>query len=166
MENEKQQAAAQELAMVRGYQERTLRAARVPWWSYPVMFVSSVAVAAANDFVDVNGSKMLPIGVLVVLVVVAVTTFFGRSALLSRIRGVQPQQSFNPRAFFVVATVGSFGGWLIFRYGTRVTGDVAGAIGLSHYPNTVTGLLYGGAFTLLFALGQLLVSRSQRRVSR
>jgi hypothetical protein len=103
---------------------------------------------------------------LVVLAVVLVTSFAGQSAPLSWARGVQPRQSFVPSVFGVVVIVGGLGAWLISRYGTGFANDVAGAVGLRHYPNTVAGVLYGAAFTVLFALTQLLITASQRRTNR
>jgi hypothetical protein len=120
---------------------------------------------AANDFVGLSGAKLISILVLVALVVVLVITFAGRSAPLSRLRGVERRQSFVPWVFVVVAAVVGLGAWLISHYGTGLEGGVAGAVGLRDYPNTVTGVLYGAAFTALFALTQLLVAASQRRTN-
>ena len=162
-EQNQQHQAAQALATIRAHQERTRRAARLPWWVYAAMFVLTAGGTAVNDFVDLNGAKLLAIAVLVVLIVVLVTTFVGRSAPLSRIRGVQPRQAFIPSAFLIVAIVGALATRLISRYGTSFADTVAGAVGLRHYPNTVAGVLYAAAFTALFALYQWLVTTSQRR---
>ena len=130
------------------------------------MFVLSAGGTAVNDFVGLSGAKLIAILVLVALVVVLVVTFAGRSAPLSRLRGVQRRQTFVPQVFGVVAIIAGLGAWLISRYGAGVADDVAGALGLRDYPNTVTGVLYGAAFTALFALSQLLVAASQRRTGR
>jgi len=76
---------------------------------------------------------------------------------------VQRRQSFVPWVFGVVAFVAGLGAWLISRYGSEVTHDLANAVGLAGYPNTVGGVLYGAAFTGLFALSQLLLTVAQRR---
>jgi hypothetical protein len=164
-QRDEQRQAAEALATIRGHQERTRRAARLPWWVYAAMFVLTAGGTAANDFVGLSGAKLIAILVLVALVVVLVTTFAGRSAPLSRLRGVQRRQSFVPSVFVFVAIVLGLGAWLISRYGTGFAGDVAGAVGLREYPNTVTGVLYGAAFTALFALTQLLIEASQRRTN-
>ncbi|GHF60681.1 uncharacterized membrane protein YtjA (UPF0391 family) [Amycolatopsis bartoniae] len=156
---DEQQRAAEALAAIDGHRERARRAARLPWWVYAVMFVLVAAVTAANDFVDLTGAKAISAVVLVLLVVTLVVTFASGSAPLSRVRGVQLRQSFNPRAYGAVVLVGCAGGWLIMRYGTGFTQAVADAVGLHGYPNTVTGVLYGAAFTGLFALSQLLRQR-------
>jgi hypothetical protein len=130
------------------------------------MFVLSAGRGAINDFVGLSGAKLLAIVVLVVLAVVLVISFVGRSAPLSWVRGVQRRQSFVPWVFAVVVIVGGLGAWLISGYGNGFANDVAGAVGLRNYPNTVAGLLYGAAFTVLFALYQLLITASQRRASR
>ncbi|CCH18330.1 hypothetical protein [Micromonospora lupini] len=161
-----QQSAAATLATIHEHQQRTRRAARVPWWVYATMFLLSAAACAVNDFVDLDGTKLLAAVVLVVLVIVAVITFAGRSAPLSRLRAVQRRQTFVPQAFGVVAVVGGLGGWLLSRYGNTIADNVAGAIGLSNYPNTVAGILLGAAFTALFALSQLLSETFQHRSGR
>ena len=164
-EEDQQRQAAEALATIRTHQQRTRRAARLPWWVYPAMFVLAAGGTAANDFVDLSGAKLLAVVVLVLFVVVLVIGFVGRSAPLSRVRGVQPRQSFVPWVFGVVVLVGGLGAWLISHYGTGFAHDVAGAVGLRAYPNTVTGVLYGAAFTVLFALAQLLITMSQRRAN-
>jgi hypothetical protein len=162
---DEQEKAAEALAMVRAHEERTRRAARLPWWVYAGMFVLSAGGTAANDFVDLDGAKLIAVLVLVALAVVLVTGFVGRSAPLSSVRGVQRRQSFSPQALLAVAIVAGLGAWLISRYGTGWAGGVAGAVGLRNYPDTVAGVLYGAAFTLLFALSQLLTA-PRRRTSR
>jgi hypothetical protein len=164
-QRDEQRQAAEALAAIRGHQERTRRAARLPWWVYAAMFVLTAGGTAANDFVGLNGAKLIAVLVLVALVVVLVITFAGRSAPLSRLRGVERRQSFVPWVFVVVAAIVGLGAWLISHYGTAFEGDVADAVGLRDYPNTVTGVLYGAAFTALFALTQLLVAASQRRTN-
>jgi hypothetical protein len=164
-QNERRQAA-EALATVRVHQERTRRAARLPWWVYAGMFVLSAGGTAANDFVGLSGAKLIAMVVLVALVIVLVITFAGRSAPLSRLRGVEPRQSFVPWVFGVLVIIVGLGAWLISRYGAGLADHVAGAVGLRDYPNTVTGVLYGAAFTLLFALTQLLVTASRRRSGR
>ncbi|GAA4663376.1 MULTISPECIES: hypothetical protein [Amycolatopsis] len=166
MEYGDEQQAAEALAAVRAHQERARRAARLPWWVYLGMFVLIAAVTAANDFVDLTGAKAISAVVLVLLVVVFAVTFGSGSAPLGKVRGVQPRQSFVPRVFGVVAVLGCLGGWLIFHYGNGFTQDVAASTGLRDYPGTVAGVLYGAAFTALFALSQLLLSRSQRQRTR
>jgi hypothetical protein len=158
--------AADALATVRAHQERTRRAARVPWWLYPVTFVVSAGVTAANDFVNLTGAKMISGVVLVLLVVVFATSIISGKPLLSTIRGVQARQTFVPWAFAVVVLIGGVGGWLVFRYGNGFTHSVANAVGLPGYPNTAAGVIYGAAFTALFALSQWLVALSQRQATR
>lgn len=162
---DEQRQAAEALATIRTHQERTRRAARVPWWVYPAMFVLSAGATAANDFVSLSGTKLVAGLILVALVVVLVISFATGSAPLSRVRGVQRRQSFVPWVFGVVVIVAGLGAWLISRYGNGFTHDVAGAVGLRDYPNTVTGVLYGVAFTALFALTQVLIAASQRRTN-
>jgi len=164
-QRDEQRQAAEALATIRGHQERTQRAARLPWWVYAAMFVLTAGSTAVNDFVGLNGAKLIPILVLVTLAVVLVATFASGSAPLSRLRGVQRRQVFVPSVFAFVAIVVGLGGWLISRYGTDFAGDIAGAVGLRAYPNTVTGVLYGAALTALFALTQLLLETSQRRTN-
>lgn len=62
-----------------------------------------------------------------------------------------------------MAFLAGLGAWLISRYGSEVTHDLADAVGLPGYPNTVGGVLYGAAFTALFALSQLLLAVAPRR---
>jgi hypothetical protein len=166
MDELNEQQAAEALATVHAHQERTRLAARLPWWVYAAMFVLAAGGTAANDFVSLSGAKLLAIVVVVALVVVLVAGFVGRSAPLSRVRGVQPRQSFVPSVFGFVVIVGGLGVWLISRYGTGFANAVAGAVGLRNYPNTVAGVFFGAAFTLLFALAQLLLGASQRRTTR
>jgi hypothetical protein len=161
-----QHDAAASLATIREHQERTRRAARLPWWVYATMFVLSAAGCAANDFVDLHGAKLLSAVILVVLVIVVVVTFASRSAPLGRLRAVQRRQTFVPQAFGAVALIGGLGVWVISRYGATIADKVAGAIGLSNYPNTVAGILFGAAFTALFALSQLLTETFQQRTGR
>jgi hypothetical protein len=157
--------AAQALAAVRTHQERARRAARLPWWGYAAMFVLSLAGSAANDFVDLGGAKLLAAVVVVLFAAVLGVTVLGRSAPLSRVRGVQRRQSFDPRAFAAVAVVGGAIAALVSHYGTGFAGAVADGVGLRQYPNTVTGVVYGAVFTALFALSRLLTA-SQRRTNR
>jgi hypothetical protein len=164
-QREEQRQAAEALATIRGHQERTRRAARLPWWVYAAMFVLTAGGTAANDLVGLSGAKLIAILVLVALVVVLVITFAGRSAPLSRLRGVERRQSFVPWVFVVVAVVAGLTAWLLSRYGTDFEGGIAGAVGMRDYPNTVTGVLYGVVFTSLFALAQLLVAVAQRRTN-
>ncbi|MFD2422137.1 hypothetical protein [Amycolatopsis pigmentata] len=160
---DEQAQAAEALAAVRRHQERARQAAQVPWWAYVAMFVLIAGVTAINDFVDLTGAKVLSAVVLFLLIVVVVTTFFTRTSTpLSKIRGVEARQSFVPWVFGVVAVVGGAGGVLLARYGTGLADDIAGAVGLRDYPNTVTGVLFGAAGTALFALGRLLLAISQR----
>ncbi len=159
---DERQQAADALASIDAHQERTRRAARLPWWVYAAMFVLSAGGTAVNDFVGLSGAKLIAILVLVALVVVLAVTFAGRAAPLSRIRGVQRRQAFTPSVFGLMAIVAGVGAWLASRYGAGAGDDLAGALGLRDYPNTVTGVLYGAAFTLLFGLSQALVAASQR----
>jgi len=165
-EHDEQRQAAEALATVRVHQERARRAARLPAWVYAGMFVLSAGVAAVNDFVGLSGARLIALLVMIALVVGLVTTFAGRSAPLSRLRGVQRQQPFVPPVFGFVVIVGGLGAWLLTHYGTGLADDIADAAGLRGYPNTVAGVLYGAAFTLLFALAQLLLAASQRRANR
>lgn len=158
--------AAQALASVRVHQERARRAARLPWWVYAAAFVLSAATTAADDFVSLDGTKLIAILVSVVLVAALLIGAATGSAPLSLARGVQPQQSFAPKVFVFVAIVGGVGGWLISRYGTDLAHGPADGIGLGDYPNTVAGVIYGAAFTASFALTRLLTARSQRSVQR
>jgi hypothetical protein len=165
-EQNQQQRATEALATVQDHQRRTRRAARLPWWVYAAMFVLTAAGTAANDFVSLSGAKLIAVLVMVALVVVLVTSFTSRSALFSRVRGVQPRQQFIPWVFGVVLIAAGLGAWLISRYGTGAVSRVADAVGLRGYPNTVAGILWGAAFTLLFALTQLLITAAQRRTDR
>lgn len=166
MNERDERQAADALAMVRTHQERTRRAARLPWWVYAAIFVLTAGGTAANDFVGLGGAKLIAILVLAALVVVLVTSFVGRSSLLGRMRGVERRQSFDPRVFGAVLVVAALGTWLVSRYGTDLTGHVAGTLGLRDYPNTVDGVLYGVVFTALFGLSQLLTTLSQRRTNQ
>jgi flagellar biosynthesis protein FliQ len=161
-EEDQGRQASEALATVRAHQERTRRAARLPWWVYVAMFVLTAAGTAASDFVSLTGAKLMAVLIIVVLVVVLVTSFVSRSALFSRVRGVQLRQQFVPRVFGVVLVVAVLGAWLISRYGTGFVSHVANAVGLRNYPNTVAGILWGAAFTALFALSQLLIRRTSR----
>ncbi|GAA1958505.1 hypothetical protein [Amycolatopsis minnesotensis] len=161
-ERDERSQAAEALATVRTQQERTRRAARLPWWASLAVFVLCAGATAANDFVTVSGAKMVALVIVAVLVVTLAVTFASGSAPLNRLRGVRPREAFEPRAFGAVAAVGGVGAWLIFQYGTEFTHDIANAAGLPQYPNTVAGVLYGAAFTALFALGRFLLAKSQR----
>jgi hypothetical protein len=162
-ERDEQRQAADALAMVRTHQERTRRAARLPWWVYAAIFVLTAGGTAANDFAGLGGAKLIA---LVALAAVLVTVFAGRSSLLGRMRGVERRQSFDPQVFGVVLVVAVVGTWLASRYGTDLAGDIAGTVGLRDYPDTVDGALYGAGFTLLFGLSQLLTTASRRRTNR
>jgi hypothetical protein len=165
-EQDPQRRAAEALTTVRAYQQRTRRAARLPWWVYAAMFLVTAVGTAVLDFVSLSGAKLIAILVMVVLVVVLVTSIADRSALLSRVRGVQPRQQFIPWVFGVVLIVAGLGAWLIARYGNGFVSQVADAVGLRDYPHTVAGILWGAAFTALFALTQLLITTAQRRTNR
>ncbi|MFJ9787318.1 transcriptional regulator [Amycolatopsis sp. NPDC101161] len=91
---------------------------------------------ALNDVISLSGSKLVAALVLVVLAVVFATSRVNGPAPLGSVRGVQRRQSFVPWVFGVVA----LGAWLISRYGTDVTHDLADAVGLPGYPDTVAGL--------------------------
>ncbi|MEU4249946.1 hypothetical protein AB0F15_21305 [Amycolatopsis sp. NPDC026612] len=158
-----EQQAVEALAAVRVHQDRTRRAARLPWWVYVAVFVLAAGGMALNDVISLSGAKLVAVLVLVVLAVVFATSRVNGPAPLGRVRGVQRRQSFVPWVFGVVAFVAGLGAWLISRYGGDVTRDLADAVGLSGYPNTVGGVLYGAAFTALFALSQLLLAVAQRR---
>jgi hypothetical protein len=164
-ERDEQRQAADALTAVRVHQERTRRAARLPWWVYAAMFALSAGGTAATDFVGLGGARLIAALVLVALVVTLVVAIATRSAPLSRMRGVQRRQSFTPWVFGVVMIVGGLGAWLISRYGTGLASGVAGAVGLRDYPDTVAGALYGAAFTALFGLSQLLTTVSERRAN-
>jgi hypothetical protein len=165
-ERNEQRQAAEALATIHAHQERTRRAARLPWWVYAAMFALSAGATAANDFVGLSGAKLIATLVLVAMVVVFAITFTGRSAPLSRLRGVQRRQSFIPSVFGAVAVVAGLVAWLISHYGTGIADDTAGAVGLRDYPNTVTGVLYGAVFTALFGLSRLLSTAAQRRIDQ
>jgi Mn2+/Fe2+ NRAMP family transporter len=158
-----EQQAAEALATVRTHQDRTRRAARLPWWVYAAVFVLATGGMALNDVISLSGAKLVAVLVLVVLAVVFATSRVNGPAPLGRVRGVQRRQSFVPWLFGVVAFLAGLGAWLISRYGSEVTHDLADAVGLPGYPNTVAGVLYGAAFTGLFALSQLLLAVAQRR---
>jgi hypothetical protein len=164
-QDEQKQAAAA-LATVQAHQDRAQRAARLPWWIYLALFVFGVAGTAINDFITVSGAKLIAVLVLIALAVVLVVGIVSRSAPLSRLRGVQPRQTFVPAAFVVVLFVGGIGIALISQYGNGFAHSLANAIGLDRYPNTVAGVIYAAAFTALFALSQLLIRNSQRRTGR
>jgi hypothetical protein len=144
--------AADALAAISDRQDRARRRARLPWWVYAGMFVLVAAGSAANDFVSVDGAKLIALLVLIAFVAILVITFATGSAPLGRLRGVQPRQSFVPRAFAAIAVLGGAVAWLVAHYGDRFTGH------LGAYPNSVAGLLYGAVFTGLFALGQRLTT--------
>ncbi|MDT8915871.1 hypothetical protein [Amycolatopsis sp. PS_44_ISF1] len=161
-QQDEQQQAAEALASVRAHQERTRRAARLPWWVYAVVFVVTAGGSAATDFISLSGAKLVAVLVIVALVAAFVAGRYERSSLLGRARGVQQRQPFVPWVFGVVLAVGVLGAWLIARYGTGFAHRLADSAGLGQYPNTVVGVVYGVAFTALFALGQGLVAASQR----
>jgi Mn2+/Fe2+ NRAMP family transporter len=158
-----EQQATEALATVRVHQDRTRRAARLPWWVYVAVFVLAAGGMALNDVISLSGSKLVAVLVVVVLAVVFATSRVNGPAPLGRVRGVQRRQSFVPWVFGVVVFVAGLGAWLISRYGSDVSHDLANAVGLPGYPNTVGGVLYGAAFTGLFALSQLLLTVAQRR---
>jgi Mn2+/Fe2+ NRAMP family transporter len=160
-----EQQAAEALAAVRVHQDRTRRAARLPWWVYAAVFVLAAGGMALNDVISLSSAKLVAVLVLVVVAVVFVTSRVNGPAPLGRVRGVQRRQSFVPWVFGVVAFLAGLGAWLISRYGSEVTHDLADAVGLPGYPNTVGGVLYGAVFTALFALSQLLLAVAQRRQS-
>jgi hypothetical protein len=164
--NDEQRQAVEALATVRAHQERTRRAARVPWWGYAGMFVLTAGITAANDVVDVTGAKLIAGVVMVLFLVTVVVMAAGRVAPMSRVRGVQARQSFHPRVFLAVAVVAGAGAWVASRYGAGIVHGVAGAVGMGHYPNTVAGVVFGAAFTALFALGRGLVQAAQRRADQ
>jgi hypothetical protein len=155
--------AAEALATVRAHQDRTRRAARLPWWVSAAVFVLAAGGMALNDFISLSGAKLVAVLVLVVLAVVFATSRVNGPAPLGRVRGVQRRQSFVPWVFGVVAFVAGLGAWLVSRYGTDVTHALADAVGQPGYPDTVAGVLYGAAFTALFALSQLLLTVALRR---
>lgn len=79
---------------------------------------------------------------------------------------MQRRQPFVPPVFGVVVIVASLGAWLISRYGPGFADGVARTVDLRNYPNTAAGVLFGAAFTALFALSQLLIAAAQRRPNR
>ena len=160
---DEQQQAAQALASVRDHQDRARRAARLPLWVYAVMFVLAAGGMAANDFVNLTGATFMAAIILVALVAALVIGFVGRSAPLSRLRGVQGRQQFSPRAFGAIVIICGAGLWLLVRYGSHLAQTIANAIGLPHYPYTVLGIIYGIVFTAVFALGQYLTARQAAR---
>ncbi len=160
---DEQRQAADALAMVEQHQERTRQAGRVPWWAYLAMFLLTAGGIASTDFVDLTGVKAMAIVILVVGVVVVGLSVRSRSSLLSRMRGVQSRQEFVPRAFFVVAVLFGAAVWLLSSRGTAIGQHLADAVGLHNYPNTALGIVFGIAFTGLFALGRLMVESAQRR---
>ena len=163
---DQRRAAVEALESARAHQERTRRAARVPWWFYPVTFVVVCGACAANDVVSLSGAKLIAGLVLVAMIVVLAVTVLGRSAPLSRIRGVQGPQTFVPWLFGLVVVVVGIGGWLASRYGVTWVDDVARATGLGRYPNTVAGVLFGAAATALLALVHVLSDRARRPPTR
>jgi hypothetical protein len=142
--------AADALASIHDHQDRARRRARLPWWVYAAMFVLVAAGSAANDFVSLDGAKLIAMLVLIAFAATLVITLTTRSAPLSLLRGVQGRRSFVPRAFAAIAVLGAAAAWLLAHYGTRLTEH------LGAHPNTVAGLLYGAVFTGLFALSQRL----------
>jgi hypothetical protein len=158
--------AAEALTQVREHQERTRRATRTPWWVYAAAFVLTAALTAANDFVDLSGSRAVAALVLVALVVVVAVTLLGRSSILGRLRGVERRQAFEPRLFLAAVVVAGGGVWLVTHYGTGLAGGLARSVGLGAYPNTVLGILYGAVFTALVAGFQAISAAHQRRAER
>ena len=144
--------AADALGSIRDHEERARRHARLPWWVYAAMFVLVAAGGAVNDVVSLDGAKLIALLVLIALVAVLVITFATGTAPLAALRGVQPRQTFAPRAFAVVAVLGGVTAWLVAQYGASLENH------LGAYPNTLLGLIYGAAFTALFALSQRLSS--------
>lgn len=158
-QQDEQRQAADALAMVERHQESTRRATRVPWWVYLVMFLLTAGGVAVNDFVTLTGAKVMAGVVMVLAIVVIGTRMTTRSSPIDRLRRAAPRQEFVPSAFFVVAVLGGAGAWLLTHYDTAISTHLAGAVGLHNYPNTVLGIVYGIAFTALFALGRFLVER-------
>jgi hypothetical protein len=74
------------------------------------MFVLVAAGSAANDFVSLGGARLIALLILIAFVAVLVATFATGSAPLGRWRGVQPRQSFGPRAFAAIAVLGGAAG--------------------------------------------------------
>lgn len=160
-----QRQAAEALATVQAHQNKARQAARVPWWTYVAMFVLCAGAVASTDFLTLSGAKFTAIVILVLLVLTLVLTFASRSAPLDRVRGVAPRRPFVPRIYGPMLLVDGVAIWLITRYGTGFAQRIADPIGLSHYPNTVAGVLFGAVFTGLFALYHLLIAASQRRTN-
>ncbi|GAA3570518.1 hypothetical protein GCM10022222_63310 [Amycolatopsis ultiminotia] len=159
--------AAEALAAVRTHQERADKAARLPWWVYALTFVASAGLSAANDFVDLAGAKFIAAVVVVLLIVTFVAGLLGRgTAPLSRVRGVQPRQQIPQWAFATLVVVGAAGVWVIISYGGSVATALADAVGLPGYPDTVAGVVFGAAFTLLFALSQFALGILRKRADR
>lgn len=76
-----EQQAAEALAAVRVHQDRTRRAARLPWWVYAAVFVLAAGGMALNDVISLSGAKLVAVLVLVVLAVVfVVCSAVGRSS--------------------------------------------------------------------------------------
>ena len=158
-----QQLAAEALATVQTHQAQARRAARVPWWGYAAMFVLSAGVTASNDFVSLDGAKLIAIVILAMLALTFVLTFSSRTAPLDRVRGVAPRRPFVPQLYGPMLLINGVGLWLFSRYGAGFAQHIADAAGLNHYPNTVAGVIFGVAFTALFAGYQLLLAATQRR---
>ncbi|GAA3585815.1 hypothetical protein GCM10022222_83060 [Amycolatopsis ultiminotia] len=162
-----QEKAAQALDVVRTNENRTRRAARLPWWVYAGTFVLVAVPLAAADFVDLTGTKAISAVVLALLVLALVAGLLGRgTAPLSRLRGVQARRQGSQQTFGLVVAIGALGTWLIISYGQSAGIDLADAIGLHGYRNTVTGVVFGAAFTLLFALSQFLLGAGRPRAGR
>jgi len=162
-EYEDQRQAREALAVMRTHQERTRRSALVPGWFYVAMFVFSVGATAANDFLDLTGTKVIAAVILVLLVATLVVRFVGGAAPLSLARGVAPRGSFAPRERIALLCAVAVIGWLIARYGEGIGHTIASALGVPGYPHAVTGVLYGALATGLFALGQRLVTVGGQR---
>jgi hypothetical protein len=113
--------------------------------------VLAAAGGAANDFVSLTGAKLLAGVVMVLLVVVLVASFVSKTPLLSRVRGVQPRQSFNLWISVGAVIVGYVA---IKLLGKTVASGAADTVGLHNYPGTVAGVLYAALFTALLALSQ------------
>ena len=162
-----QQRAREALAMMREHQERTERAAGMPVWIYPAMFVLSAGASAANDFVNLTGTKVIAAVIALALVVVLGVRMLTGAAPLSLARGVAARQSPpNMRVQATVLLVLLAGVFVIARYGTGLGHSLADALGVPGYPHTVTGVTFAAVATVLFALGQRFIAASGQRSNR